>query len=539
VARDAAEAQADALPGAVGAGQRPRVGGVLAHPDDAVAGDAGAQHEHGGGEVAGLPVRAERACGRFGRLLGRVAMALGQVGRGCRERERRVGGQLGGSERREPALEDPRAPRADVRGRDRHQQPPGAADVVAGDGVPDRLRRLAVRAEPVARAAVQRRLELGLDPQQLGAERACEHRVVAELRVVAIERLEEDVAGGELVQHGRRAARVEDRVAQRRAQAAQDRGPPQEGGAVVRQAGEQLVADVLGDEPVGPAEAGDRRIGVGLLGDRERGEVQADGPAFGPLDEAVDLLAVRPQPRRVEQERRLEARHGEVARPELDHQPVRAQAADRHGGAPARGQREHRARWQPAREVDDAPHQPLRRHAVGVVEDHDVGARARHDVLDQVGDRVDGLARGAAERLERHPGERALVARRPLDEERGLPVARRRDDHRDRHLAGRREAAQQPRPRHDARAAGGRREPGRVHGLGRRGDGHAAVAAARRAGGTHPSAPSPAVGGGGRLHAPPVWTCARHCLRPVRPPRRGLWPTEDGRSSWCSAPRSS
>ena len=196
---------------------------------------------------------------------------------------------------------------------------------------------LAVAGVPVRGPAMDGALELGLAPPEIGAQRLGEQRVVTERRVAAIDGLDRDVALPEPVEHRRGVARIENRVAQRRRQATEDRAPAQERDGVLRDVAEHVAADVLGDQPIGAVEVGHGIRGPALLLDREGREVQTGRPSLGQREQSIDLPGVEPCPRAVDEHGRLQARHRELVRAQLGHLAMGAHPRDGQREVPARG----------------------------------------------------------------------------------------------------------------------------------------------------------------------------------------------------------
>ena len=99
--------------------------------------------------------------------------------------------------------------------------------------------------------------------------------------------------------------------------------------SVVRHPVQELGTKVVADEPV---VTGDREpgFGAGAAGPhRQRGEVEAGGPALGASDEAVDLARAGVHACAAEQRSRLLVGHGEVVGADLDDGAVRAESGRR------------------------------------------------------------------------------------------------------------------------------------------------------------------------------------------------------------------
>ena len=80
---------------------------------------------------------------------------------------------------------------------------------------------------------------------------------------------------------------------------------------------EDLLGEVVPDEPVAPAEAVHEVVGVRSVGEGERGEVEGRGPALGPLDQLGEGVVREGDARAGDQLARLLRREGQVLGPEL------------------------------------------------------------------------------------------------------------------------------------------------------------------------------------------------------------------------------
>ena len=285
-------------------------------------------------------------------------------------------------------------------GGDAPQQIGGAVDVAGRDGVVDRAVGLAARGVPRARPAVEVALDLGLAPAQLGAEHVREQAVVAVAVVGAVERDEHEVRAGEVAQRRARPRTAEHGVAQRAGELREHRGAGEEAQALARQAGEELVAQVVGDEPVVAGEPGDGAVAVGLLAERERGEVEAGGPPLGAVHEELDVGG--PEAEAAEDLGGLAARHLQLARADLEDAAVRAQAADGQRQLAPRRDGEQRARREvPDDRVEDVA-RAVRRQDVRVVEDEHERRAAARDRRPEAGDGgVEAVCAGRAQGGER------------------------------------------------------------------------------------------------------------------------------------------
>ena len=152
-------------------------------------------------------------------------------------------------------------------------------------------RRVSVRLEPVTRAPVELGFAAGLTATQFRAKHVGEQLVVAIPAVASVERDEHDVGAREAGEHV--AGAVATRA--RRRTAAPTGGVSTE--VLVRnsssfrgQLGEELLANVLGDEAVVAGELVQVRGMHVLRPQGQRREIEPGGPALGTLDEPEHLL---------------------------------------------------------------------------------------------------------------------------------------------------------------------------------------------------------------------------------------------------------
>ena len=296
---------------------------------------------------------------------------------------------------------------------------------------------------PGARTPVQPRQGLGRRTAQLGAQRLGDEPVAAEPLLAAIHR-HEQARLRQLGELGRGTAPLEQGVAQRRAEDVDHGRAPEEGAQLGRQVGEQLVAHVLRDEPVSAAEP--RQAGLAApLAEEERRQRHGDRPALGALHHRVEVLAIELMAGRAQHRRRLWARERELARPQLDDQPLCAHAGDGQRRPVPGREGEGRLRRQVARDRRERLHGRSAPEPVRVVEhEHErrcaVVSDGRIDCRGDRGQEPDPLVAG---RVGGHPRERARVVLGPLAQQRGLAVARRGGDDDDgRPVLGREEIEQ-------------------------------------------------------------------------------------------------
>ena len=246
---------------------------------------------------------------------------------------------------------------------------------------------------------------------------------------------------------------MEDRVAERSGHPLQDRGAREKAILRRRDVGEQLGLKVVPHEPVAAGERGRTfGVGVGAAGpDRQRGEVEAGGPALGLLRELGDALVRQVHSRRPQQLLRLRCIHAEVAWADLRHEAARPQRAERQRASASRRKCDLRAFGNVSRERRDRVEARGVREQVQIVEhkDHRTvhrskrGSQARDENgLDGDAGRPERVEHGGVERrdaIERgrhigeqhdrivvllvdvHPGERPARRRRPLRQQGRLP----------------------------------------------------------------------------------------------------------------------
>ena len=207
-----------------------------------------------------------------------------------------------------------------------------------------RRRRPAARR---SRAGAARGSGLGRRAAQLGAQRLGDEPVVAEALARVRSTGTSSPACASVGEHARRSR---SRSSSASHSGARERCRPRRcAGANVarvgRQVGEQLVADVVGDEPVGAAEAREAGLAAPLAEEERRQRRRRPASPRCAAAAVSRSLAVELVAGRAQQRRRLRARQRELARPELDDQPLRAHARDgQRGPVPGRdGERRLRA----------------------------------------------------------------------------------------------------------------------------------------------------------------------------------------------------
>src|SRR5215207_11671020 len=177
-----------------------------------------------------------------------------------------------------------------------------------------------------------------LAPLQLDAENLGEQVVEAEPLATVVEGEQEEVRAGERLQRTGGSTLLEDRVAQRRAQALEHRRAqhePLELGVVSR---EDLAGEEVDDVCARAVERADERPPVRRAGERQRSEVDPGRPALRPGDEEVDVGRRQRELEPVVQELpRLAGREAQVVGAQLDQLAARAERAEREGRVSPRG----------------------------------------------------------------------------------------------------------------------------------------------------------------------------------------------------------
>ena len=170
----------------------------------------------------------------------------------------------------------------------------GLGERAGGDGVVDRLVGRPVRAVPRGRAAVQRAGRArarGARARPAGSARrgggsGTSARRSSSGRRKRFVRASESSASADAVV-------LEHRVAERRAQPLEHRGAQHERLQLGRVGREHLAGEEVDDVRARAVERGDEGVPVGRPRERQRGEVDARGPALGARDEQLDVRGRR------------------------------------------------------------------------------------------------------------------------------------------------------------------------------------------------------------------------------------------------------
>ena len=317
---------------------------------------------------------------------------------------------------------------------------------------------------PVARSPVELRFDGRVRPPQLGPQHAGEEAVVAVRGVGVVERHDEEVRARHVAQRDTGGGPPQHGVAERAGQLVEHRRALEEAQPLGVEPVEQLVAQVVGEQPVVAAEPLDGPVQVGPVAQREGGDVETGRPALGPVEQHLHVLERELETGEAQHLRRLAPGHDQVARSQLDQPALGAQAADREVRLAAAREDDLRSRWDGVGEGVDDGERLGRAQVVHVVEGDDqrlvppfdgVGQRSERQVpglAQRDRDRGDELIRVVVGAVDRQPHHRPRIGLQPVHEKRGLAVARGRDDEGDRHVCGLAEAAQQPLAAHGAAA---------------------------------------------------------------------------------------
>ena len=166
--------------------------------------------------------------------------------------------------------------------------------------------------EPRRGRQVQVGDHVGFGAAELPEQELAEQRVVAEPPPVAIERHQERARRLELAQHALRVDRVEHGIAERGGEGLEHGGAAQESLLALRERGERLAIEVVGDVPV---VARHRRRSIAAVARDGGGEEEADGPSLGAFDELGRVVGAQRHLRLGEDLRGARDVEGEVGAP--------------------------------------------------------------------------------------------------------------------------------------------------------------------------------------------------------------------------------
>ena len=219
---------------------------------------------------------------------------------------------------------------------------------------------------------------------------------------------DEEVRLLELLQPRGRIGPAEDLVAELRRELAEHARPEEKEAALLVQRAEELLVQVVGDEPVSAAELTHGTVRIFDAPEPEQCEIERAGPAFGPPAEDLHLFGIERKAAGFDEELagfgELEC---EVARAELGQGSVRAQLGKPQRRVGAGQDEEPRRRGQVSeREIERFDAIPVG-HDLEVVQ-HDVQlGPVRRDPVHQLDDPVLDAESARAETPQRGPAEAA------------------------------------------------------------------------------------------------------------------------------------
>ena len=355
----------------------------------------------------------------------------------------------------------------------------GVLVVAARDRVPHGIAQQPVLGEPSAGRGVQLTDAVGMPGSQTGTQRVGEQVVVAVPPALVVERDDEQVPALKRLQHRLTVGATGQGIAESARHLVEHRGVEQERADLVRLTAQNLLNEIVEDEPMASREGLDepsdvsRPVGrAGMGPGRQRGQLQPGRPPLGARLERGHERWLQLQPHHLVEERlRFVGGEPEVRGPHLHELATRTQTGQRQRRIGPSGHRQRDLRRQVVQQeghrlmdggrVDDVV--VVERHHRGTGEDVEIVDQADQDGLGwrgsaglQQGERVDthlgfgDLNRGHevgqkqsevgvawVERQPRHPALRPLGRlRQPLRQKRGLAEPSRcRDQHQPRPFA--------------------------------------------------------------------------------------------------------
>ena len=240
----------------------------------------------------------------------------------------------------------------------------------------------AVRGIPLTGRPMEGGSAIGLLRGQAGAERVGEELVVAVPLALTVERDDEQVGAVERLEHRAAVTPAGEGVAQRPGQVAQHRRVEEEAAHRLGLVAQDLLHEVVEDEPVAAGEGIHELRGVLDPPQRQAGELEPGDPPLGARLEGCHLGVVEVEPHHVGEECVcLIGREPQVRGTQLDELPAGAQPRERERRVGPRRDRETGVRWQV---VDQEGHRAVHLRClddVVVVEDQQRPARLQVEVV--------------------------------------------------------------------------------------------------------------------------------------------------------------
>ena len=215
--------------------------------------------------------------------LGRVAD--GEFEARDRKRQCRILDERGPAQLVDPLPDLVAAIRSDEARKHLPDQISSSLPVIALDRMPDGGVEIARLLPPDARPKMEGDEALGVPMAEIVGEHVAEQSMATKPLAVSVDRSHQRVRRSQILENATRAAAVEQRIAQRPGQPREHRRPREEIEPFVRQGLQQLLSQVLHDEPITAGELQGSCAGIRLGQEREDGEGQSRGPPFGVLHE--------------------------------------------------------------------------------------------------------------------------------------------------------------------------------------------------------------------------------------------------------------
>ncbi len=479
-------------PGARRSQLRHRARAVLAHLVDAMAAEETGQHGRPGVERAA--VRHRTVVGGvldgLGPALGRLGPTPQRVQKRAEHRDHGIAFEQGGLvELQEPALGRGDAAAAveresiggDETGHDIH--------VTCGRCIVDRGLGELVGGTPRGCATIQLDGQTRLGAIELRPQQVLEQVVIPVPPPVMVERDDEHVRALERLEHPRRVAPLQHRVAEGSRHALEDGGSGEEPELLPAESREMLRPQVVGDETIVTRESGELREPDWLRLNSETRQVEAGCPALGAVVEQPGLLLRNVDPAPRDERVRLRVVESQVGVPQLEQNPPGPKLREREMHVTPAREHEQRAWGHAMRELHDHVDAVSVLDLVDVVENEHERNRRRRERRPEprdihLPDRRVGQGEGCEnlrvdvvqpiERrrdvrhqhdgvvvspVERDPGERATpVLCGPLGEKRRLAVAGRSADAYDCRVLRTEQPLDEPVPAHERAPRRGNRE---------------------------------------------------------------------------------